>query len=109
MKAHPLVVAALLMTAGCGTDPDTRPVTFEVITYEVLQPNCGATYCHSTVTNTAELAFDTLAAARKSLTPPNVGRILQVIDEKTMPSDSPMDPRDIALFEAWVDAGRPGL
>jgi hypothetical protein len=102
-------LAALLVTAACGTDPDPRPVTFEVITYEVLQPNCGAPYCHSSVTRTADLAFDTLAATRESLRGEGVGEILTVIDDKTMPSDSPMDPRDIALLQAWVDAGTPGL
>ncbi len=108
MKHHPLV-AALLVTAACGTEPDSRPVTFEVITYEVLQPNCGSPYCHSSVTNTAQLAFDTLEATRASLRGGRASRIQRVINDKTMPSDSPMDPRDIALFEAWVNAGRPGL
>jgi hypothetical protein len=106
---HPLLAAALLTTAACGTSPDSRPVTFEVITYEVLQPNCGATYCHSSVTNTAQLAFDTLEAARTSLRGGGFGRVLTAIEDKSMPSDSPMDPQDIALFQAWVDAGQPGL
>ena len=103
-----LLLAALAI-AACGTSPDSRPVTFEVITYEVLQPNCGSPYCHSSVTNTAQLAFDTLAASRESLRGGGDFRVMQAITDKKMPSDSPMDPQDVALLQAWIDAGKPGL
>jgi predicted CxxxxCH...CXXCH cytochrome family protein len=103
-----LIVVLLACAAACGTEPDPRPVTFEVIAYEVLQPSCGAIYCHSTATQTRQLAFDTLDATRTSVKR-HISVILDVIDRQTMPPDSPMDARDVALLQAWVDAGEPGL
>lgn len=104
-----LAAAALLVAGGCTSDPEPRPVTFEVITYEVLQPSCGAAHCHSTLTHTADLAFDSLAATRESLQGDGTVRIMDVIEDQSMPADSPMDARDIALLQAWIDAGEPGL
>jgi len=103
-----IVLAALIAAAGCGSDGDSRPVTFDVIALEVLAPTCGMAQCHSTVTRLEGLAFDTLAASREVLRT-EAARVLDVIDDQTMPPDSPMDPHDIALLHAWVDAGKPGL
>lgn len=103
-----IALAALVLAAGCGSDGDDRPLTVEVITFEVLAPTCGVAQCHSSVTELEGFAFDTLAGAREALRR-DAGRILAVIDDQTMPPDSPMDPHDIALLRAWIDAGKPGL
>jgi len=103
-----IALAALVAAAGCGSDGDDRPLTLEVITLEVLAPACGAAQCHSSVTQLEGFAFDTLAGGREALRR-DAARILAVIDDQTMPPDSPMDPHDIALLHAWVDAGKPGL
>lgn len=100
-----LVASAVL--GGCGTTDD-RPVTFEVVTLEVLAPSCGAVQCHSTTTAIEGLAFDTLDAARASLRDEG-DEILEVIDEQEMPPDSPMFENDIVLLHKWFDAGMPGL
>jgi hypothetical protein len=92
--------------AACGTT-DERPATFEVIVYEVMAPTCGAVQCHSTSTRIQGLAFDTLDAARDSLR--NTGDIIEVIDEQSMPPDSPMFENDIVLLKKWIADGKPGL
>lgn len=104
--------------AGCGTEPDPRPVTFEVVTLEVLQPSCGQVSCHSTNTWTEGLAFDTLDASRESLKyvasgPVNNNPLLDVIagrnDYDRMPPDVPMHDLDVDLLTRWIAAGKPGL
>ncbi len=108
---------AIALLAGCGTTPDERPATLEVITLEVLAPTCGQVQCHSTTTRTEGFAFDTIDAARESLREPEVrgGRggelydVLTADGEDRMPPDSPMNDQDIALIMRWIDDGAPGL
>lgn len=103
--------------AACGTEPDERPATFEVVTLSVLAPTCGQVQCHSTTTRIQGLAFDTLEAARPSLREiVNVsqggGEIIEVLTEDgedRMPPDAPLAAKDIALIQTWIDAGAPGL
>ncbi len=96
--------------AGCGTTPDERPVTFEVVTLSVLAPTCGQVQCHSTSTHLAGLGFDTLAASRDSLRSTGARkRVLEQIKSGEMPPDSPLADEDKDLFQAWFDAGAPGL
>src|SRR3954466_5517508 len=98
----------LLFLVACGTDPDSRPVTFEVVSIEVLAPACGQVQCHSTSTHISGYAFDTLAASRDSMSSSNKRRqILEQIDRGSMPPDAPMPDEDIALLKAWVTAGAP--
>lgn len=114
MKAVCLLVALL---AGCGTS-DQRDPTVEVISLEILAPSCGQPQCHSTSTNQSGYAFDTLAAAKVALRQlvGTGGRgdhdLIDVITStggKRMPPDAPLDPQDVALIEAWVNAGAQGL
>jgi hypothetical protein len=106
----PLMVTAVL-AAACGTDPDNRPVTFEVVTLEVMQPTCGQVQCHSTTTWTEGLAFDTLDAASVSFKSISAGELKDVIlgQEDRMPPDLPMAEQDQQLLFKWLDAGKPGL
>ena len=62
-----LLGVLVLWCAACGTEPDSRPVTFDVVVYEVLAPSCGQVQCHSTTTNVNGYALDTLDAARTTL------------------------------------------
>jgi len=107
------------MTA-CGTSPDDRDPTLEVVTFEVLAPHCGQVQCHSTFTRTEGLAFDTLEDAKTSLkstklcVAPNDGCGLYDVldgtnDTERMPPDVPLAKEDRALIEAWINAGAPGL
>jgi len=107
-------IVAVLLASACGTTPDERPVTFEFVTLAVLAPSCGQTQCHSTSTNTNGYALDTLDAARATmksgrLTGQRLVSVLTDTGENKMPPDAPMAEEDIALIQAWVDAGRPGL
>jgi hypothetical protein len=107
--------------SGCGTTPDDRPVTFEVVTLEILAPSCGQVQCHSTATNLKGYAFDTLAGSRaalQQLVGPGGGggrrrnNLIQVLTStggKRMPPDAPLAAQDIELVQAWLDAGNPGL
>lgn len=105
-----LCLAWLVVVAACGTSPDERPVTFEVVTLSVLAPTCGQVQCHSTTTRTAGLAFDTLAAARDSMqSRGDRQEILDQIQDGSMPPDAPLADEDAALIEAWIAAGAPGL
>jgi hypothetical protein len=116
MKILPLL--ALLLVAACGTTPDERPVTIEVVSLSILAPTCGQVQCHSTSTHLQGYAFDTLAEARTSLAKivkpgdPDRSKLVDVLHEtgdKRMPPDSPLNDEDIALIEAWINAGAPGL
>ncbi len=103
-----LAIAAAL--AGCGTTPDERPVTFEVVTLSVLAPTCGQVQCHSTSTHTKGYAFDTLAASRDSLRGTgDRNEVWQQIESGEMPPDAPLAEEDKQLIKAWLDAGAPGL
>lgn len=114
MRCFSLLLATLV---ACGT-VDQRPATVEVISLEILAPACGAPQCHSTSTNQSGYAFDTLAAAKLALRqlvgPGGRGdhNLIDVITStggKRMPPDAPLDPEDIALIQAWVNAGAKGL
>src|SRR3954468_24809771 len=56
-----------ILLVACGTSPDTRPPTLEVISLEILAPTCGQVQCHSTSTKLEGYAFDTLEASKASL------------------------------------------
>src|SRR4029077_2149463 len=66
IRAMKLLLLALALCA-CGSSPDTRPVTFEVVVTEVLGPSCGQVQCHSSTTNEKRYRFDTIADARASM------------------------------------------
>lgn len=114
--------AALVLVAACGTTPDQRPLTLEVVTIEVLAPTCGQVQCHSTTTRTENLAFDTIEASRESLIELDVdstipdffgGELFEVLDgangKERMPPDAPLADEDYDLLKAWVAAGTPNL
>lgn len=111
------LIALCCALAACGTSPDERPVTVEVVALSILAPSCGQVQCHSTTTKTEGYAFDTLDAAKASLrelvgtTSANseLVEVLHADGEERMPPDSPLAEEDIALIEAWIDAGAPGL
>jgi hypothetical protein len=108
-----LACLCLSLVAACGTSPDDRPATLEVVALSVLAPSCGQVQCHSSSTNLEGYAFDTLSGARAALKRlvPN-GKLMDVLTasgDKRMPADTPMDEKDIALIQAWIDDGAQGL
>lgn len=107
----------LALIGACGTSPDTRPATLEVVALSVLAPSCGQTQCHSASTQLEGFAFDTLDGARTSLRElvgvggidPYLLEVLRADGEERMPPDAPLADEDIALIETWINAGAPGL
>jgi hypothetical protein len=109
MNRYRVLILAGALLAACGTEDD-RPATVEVVALEILAPSCGAVQCHSTTTRTEGLAFDTLDATKDTLNNElGLGKLVQVIDDKEMPPDSPMFENDVALIKKWIAAGAPGL
>jgi len=104
-----------LLGAACGTSPDPRPATFEVISLAVLAPACATVACHSSTTNVQGYAFDTLDGARGALRQlvragePGQSKLIDVITSRQMPPDAPMADQDVALIEEWIAAGAEGL
>jgi hypothetical protein len=117
MRQRWLMTATLI--AACGTDPDPREPTFEVVTIEVLRPSCGQVQCHSNTTKINGYAFDTLDSSRASLMKLNVhlnpqfNNLVNVLEGQggleQMPFDAPMAEGDRALIDSWLAAGAPGL
>jgi hypothetical protein len=115
MKRMLLMVALL---PACGTTPDERKPTLEVVTFEVLKPSCGQVQCHSTTTAIRGYAFDTYDASKASLTDMLSGRftptnndLYQVMHDSgddRMPPDYPLEQQDVDLVDAWLTAGAPG-
>jgi len=125
MPSLRLVLIAALSTSaaiGCADTTDERPATFEYIVTTVLKPSCGTATCHSSMTRTEDLAFDTVAAASEAFDsrplapqplpgdPGEPGQsellfYLTTTGDKRMPVDSPMPEADIALIERWIIDG----
>lgn len=110
------LLPAVLAVAACGTTPDERPATAEVVVFSILAPSCGQVQCHSTTTNLEGYAFDTFDAAKDSLRDlvgPTAAQseLVDVLhsDSKRMPPDSPLAEEDIVLIETWIDSGAQGL
>ncbi len=111
----------LLLVAACGTTPDDRPPTVEVVALSVLAPSCGQVQCHSTATYIQGYAFDTLDTAKDALrdiarvrtggtsATTRIIEVLRATGGQRMPPDSPLAEQDIQLVEAWIDSGSPGL
>lgn len=112
-----LLASAFLLSAACGTTPDERPVSFEVVSLSVLAPSCGQVQCHSSTSNIQGYAFDTLDGARAALrrlagataSQSKIVEVMRASGGERMPPDAPLAEEDIQLVEAWIDAGSPGL
>ena len=108
-------IAVSLCSVACGTTPDDRPATFEFVSLEVLAPACATVACHSSSTNARGFAFDTLPASRQALRSlvivgnAQASQLIDVIKRNRMPPDEPMADQDVALLEAWINNGAPGL
>ena len=110
--------------AACTQTENDRPRTLEYITEAILQPNCAQDVCHSSYRREKGYAFDTVAAARRSLTPP-VGSTTPIVNKeepessllytvltrkvKRMPYAGPLPQKDIDLILLWIQSGAPGL
>jgi hypothetical protein len=112
------LVVWLAALSACGTSPDPRDPTVEVIALQILAPSCGQVQCHSTTSKIQGLAFDTLdeaKAALRKLTGTEGSEGSELMDVLTdsgssrMPPDAPLQDADIELVRVWLDNGAPGL
>lgn len=116
----------VVLVAACGTEPDSRPATLEVVTLTVLAPSCGQVQCHSSsTTREKNYAFDTVEGTREALGTnglkvneavarglPLENDLMNVINAdgfERMPPDTPLADEDIVLLEKWLVAGAPGI
>jgi hypothetical protein len=114
--AH-LLLGASAALAACNQTDNNRPATLEYITEAILQPSCSQYTCHSSYRREKTYAFDTVDAARQSLTrivnkdEPELSLLYVVLTRqlKRMPYDSPLPDKDIALILQWIQDGAPGL
>lgn len=112
-----LALACVFLLGACGTSPDERPATLDVVALQILAPTCGQPQCHSASTKLEGYQFDTLAGAKRSLrdlvgvggTRNELIEVLTADGEERMPPDSPMAEQDIALIQEWISNGAPGL
>ena len=108
-----LAVAAAVASAACSQTDNDRPATLQYITEAILQPNCAQDVCHSSYTRTKGYAFDTVAAARQSLSLPGLVRPTEaessllytvlIRQVKRMPYDAPLPDKDIELIRRWIE------
>ena len=112
------VVGPSLALAACTQTENDRPATLEYITEAILQPSCAQHVCHSSFRMEKGYAFDTVEAARRSLSsgvviPGDSESSLLVIALtrriKRMPYDAPLPDKDIELIKRWIDAGAMGI
>jgi hypothetical protein len=127
-----LVLAGLLATASsCAADVDDRPPRWSYISRAIIQPNCATASCHSSLSATAELRFDTADRGYASLMEeglvvpgaPDQSELIALLraagtgeveqglrrggedGDEAMPPDAPLPEPDIDLIAAWIAAG----
>jgi hypothetical protein len=111
------VVVAVVAAAACNQTDNNRPATLSYITEAILQPYCSQDVCHSSYRMEKGYAFDTVAMAKRSLTPivniaePESSLLYTVLTRKIkrMPYDDPLPQKDIDLILLWIQDGAPGL
>ena len=103
-----LLAVVLATAAGCGAEPDDRPVSFTYIWQAILIPNCATSNCHSELTQVngwnfedRDLAYDALRGSA-----PEILIRGEEMMKPRMPPDQPLPQADIDLIVAWVNAGK---
>lgn len=123
-----LVAFALCGLGACG-GTDDRPATWSYVHATIIAPNCTTSACHSALSDTAGLNFETRESAYVFLTgracddaegveppPRNFVTPFQPASSKlmylllgteiiTMPPDVPLPDADIDLVEQWILEG----
>ena len=114
-----LVLVAGLALGACAQTDNDRPQTLTYLTEAILQPYCSQHVCHSSYARTSGYAFDTVSAARASLSQPglvNPGEpetsllyTVLIRGVERMPYDTPLPDQDTELIKAWITNGADGL
>jgi hypothetical protein len=116
-----VLVAGLALPAlgACAQTDNDRPQTLTYLTEAILQPYCSQHVCHSSYARTSGYAFDTVSAARASLSQPglvNPGEpetsllyTVLIRGVQRMPYDTPLPDKDTELIKEWITNGADGL
>lgn len=114
-----LVFVAAVALAGCNQTDNDRPATLAYVTAAILQPYCSQNVCHSSYAKEKGYAFDTVDAARESITTyslvsagdPEGSLLYNVLirTNKRMPYDAPLPNKDIELIRTWIENGADGV
>lgn len=122
------LLGVMVVASGCD-DPEDRPASFGYIHTTIIAPSCATSNCHSDLTATAGLRFDTIEGAYAAITgivcaeetppgqpPGNLVRPgqpessqlvhqLRGLERNRMPPDTPLPEADILLIEKWILEG----
>ena len=104
-----LLAVVLATAAGCGAEPDDRPVSFTYIHQAIIVPNCTTSNCHSELTQIVGWNLEDRDEAYDALSDSLLDVVIRGLDpmKPRMPPDQPLPQADIDLIIAWVLAGRP--
>jgi hypothetical protein len=120
----------LLVTraAGCADEIDPRPASFPYIWAAIIQPGCTTSGCHSKLSATYGLQYESMEGTYYALTGracgqeltgeaprnyvvpghPDRSKLMYLLTGeqlRRMPPDAPLPEPDIALIERWILAG----
>lgn len=112
------VLAAFCPTflSGCGSDTDTRPVTWSFIYPAIIEPSCATASCHSNFTRRAGVNFGDSDEAffqmvnRHFVAPgfPEQSEVISLMraqGARRMPPDFALPEADIQTVELWIKNG----
>jgi hypothetical protein len=108
--------SATWLFAGCGGAADTRPAKWSFISASIIQPSCATANCHSKISQRSGVELDDIRVGfdqivnRHFVIPMNADSsalpaLLRAQGSRRMPPDFPLPDVDIALIEAWINAG----
>jgi len=110
------VVAAGACAAGCGSQEDDRPATWEYISTAIIQPNCATANCHSNLAQSSGVQLDRINRGYDALISryfvipghPEDSSLMLLLNgrgSRRMPPDFPLAQQDIDLIAQWITNG----
>jgi hypothetical protein len=109
-------VGAGMLGAGCGSQDEERPATWNYIATAIIEPNCATANCHSNLAQRSGVQLDRQNRAYHALVdrffvipgdPDNSAlmNLLKGEGSRRMPPDFPLADQDIALIAQWIKNG----
>jgi hypothetical protein len=111
-----LAVGAGMLGAGCGSQDEERPATWNYIATAIIEPNCATANCHSNLAQRSGVQLDRENRAYHALVdrffvipfdPDNSAlmKLLHGEGSRRMPPDFPLADQDISLIAQWIKNG----
>jgi hypothetical protein len=109
-------VVAGACAAGCGSQEDDRPATWEYISTAIIQPNCATANCHSNLAQSSGVQLDRINRGYDALISryfvipghPEDSSLMLLLNgrgSRRMPPDFPLAQQDIDLIAQWITNG----